>query len=73
MVTEKTKTKTKKKRLLAERIKTRTIAWQKTKNKMIKTLSTPCAQLAVAPISTTELIKTQLAQYITEIQQWQND
>jgi len=32
---------------------------------------TPCAQLAVTPMSTTELIKTQLAQYITEIQQWQ--
>jgi len=33
--------------------------------------STLCAQLAVEPMSTTELIKTQLAQYLTEIQQWQ--
>jgi len=33
--------------------------------------STPCSQLAVAPMSTTELIKMQLEQYITEIQRWQ--
>jgi len=58
MPTEKTKTKLK--RLLTERIKTKTIVWH-----------TPFTQLALAPMSTTELIKTQLAQYVSKIQQWQ--